>query len=282
MFRCPLVRVSAVPSAQCWRGGNRWIIPESSTEAEPGNGLQTDTMSLALIAMIALVVVAVTSAVHGTVGFGMNLLAVPVLVVLDPALVPGPAVAAGIVLSALVLARERATVDKRLGWAMVGLLPGTMVALLLLSLIPTSELALAMGLLVLVAVGISATHVKMTPTPLTLFIAGVASGFLATAGSIGGPPMALVYAHSSGTRVRTNLSGFFVITGVTSLVALTLTGHFAIREAQLTALLLPGVLLGYAASGRLRPWADSGYTRSAVLLLSALAGIAAIADGLLR
>jgi uncharacterized membrane protein YfcA len=234
------------------------------------------------LAVIALVVVAVTSAVHGIVGFGMNLLAVPVLVVLDPALVPGPAVAVSLVLSALVLARERATVDRRLGWAVVGLLPGTVMALLLLSLIPTSELAVPMGLLVLVAVGISASHMKLAPTPLTLSIAGVASGFLATAGSIGGPPLALVYSHSSGTRVRTNLSGFFVATGVVSLIALAFSGHFAMREMQLSALLLPGVLLGYAASARLRPWADRGHTRSAVLLLSALAGVGAIASGILR
>jgi uncharacterized membrane protein YfcA len=237
---------------------------------------------MTVVILLAVVVVAVTSAVHGAVGFGMNLLAVPILVVLDPALVPGPAVAAGLVLSALVAARERAVVDRRLGWAALGLLPGTAMALVLLGLVPAGSLAAPLGALVLVAVVISAIRLRLTPTTTTLAVAGVASGFLATAGSIGGPPLALVYANTPGAQVRSNLSGFFVITGAVSLTALSIAGHFGVRELQLSLLLLPGVLLGYAASGPLRPWSDRGHTRSAVLLLSALAGMAAIAEGLLR
>lgn len=234
-----------------------------------------------LLALVALLVVVVSSAVHGTVGFGMNLLAVPVLVMLEPALVPGPAVAAGVVLCVLVLGRERAPVDRRLGWAALGLLPGTVAALLLLAVVPSDELAIPMGLLVLVAVAISASRLRLSPTPQTLTAAGVASGFLSTAGSIGGPPLALVYADSPGPRVRTNLSGFFIVTGAVSLVALALTGHYGTREVQLSLLLLPGVVLGYLASARLRPWADQGRTRAAVLLLSAVAALGAIAQGVL-
>src|SRR3954453_5598740 len=152
------------------------------------------------VLVVAVVVIAVTSAVHGAVGFGMNLLAVPVLVVLDPTFVPGPAVAAGLVLSVLVAGREREPLDRRLGWAFLGLVPGTLLALWLLALVPAESLAAPMGVLVLVAVVVSAIRVRLSPTRRTLAVAGVASGFLATAGSIagaagstGGPPMALVY-----------------------------------------------------------------------------------------
>src|SRR3954451_11684240 len=88
---------------------------------------------MAAAVVVAVLVVALTSAVHGAVGFGMNLLAVPVLVVLDPRFVPGPAVAAGLVLSVLVAAREGTVWERRLGWAVLGLLPGTALALLLLA-----------------------------------------------------------------------------------------------------------------------------------------------------
>ena len=47
-------------------------------------------------------------------------------------------------------------------------------------------------------------------------------------------------------------------------------------------LLLPGVLVGFLASGYLRPLFDRGYTRAAVLALSAVAGIGAIVEGLLH
>jgi hypothetical protein len=216
------------------------------------------------------------------VGFGMNLLAVPVLVVLDPTLVPGPAVALGLVLSALVAARERAPLDLRLGWAVVGLLPGTALALVLLALVPSDSLSAPLGAFVLVAVALSAVRLHLSPTRSALLIAGLVSGFLATAGSIGGPPLALVYARSPGAQLRSNLSTFFVVTALVSLGALVIFGHFGVHELKVSALLLPGVLVGFLASGLLRPLVDRGHTRAAVLWLSALAGVGAIAEGLLH
>jgi uncharacterized membrane protein YfcA len=200
-------------------------------------------------------------------------------VVLEPDLVPGPAVAVGLVLSVLVAARERAPVDRRLGWAVAGLFPGTAAALLLLAQVPAQSLAAPLGAAVLIAVLLTAVRLRLSPTRSALTIAGVASGFLATAGSIGGPPLALVYAHSGGPRLRANLSGFFVVTAVVSLVALSVSGHFGAHELRLSLVLLPGVLVGCAASGPLRPWVDRGHSQTAVLVLSALAGIGAILEG---
>jgi uncharacterized protein len=230
--------------------------------------------------LVALVVVTLSSAVHGAVGFGMNLLAVPVLVVLDPAFVPGPAVAMGLVLSGLVAARERVPLDRRLGWAVAGLLPGTAAALLLLAWVSARSLAAPLGGCVLLAVLLSAVRLQLSPRRFTLAAAGVASGFLATAASIGGPPLALVYSRSGGSRLRANLSGFFVVTGVVSLAALALAGHFGVHELRLSLALLPGVLLGYLASNVLRPFVDGGHAHTSVLVLSALAGLGAVAEGL--
>jgi len=232
--------------------------------------------------LVAVIVVAVTSAVQGAVGFGMNLLAVPVLVVLDPSFVPGPAVAAGLVLSVLVAGREWAPVDLRLGWAVLGVVPGTLLGLGLLALVPAESLAAPMGVLVLVAVVLSAVRVNLSPTRVTLAVAGMASGFLATAGSIGGPPMALVYAQSKGPRLRSNLSVFFVVTAAASLVALAAAGHFGAHEVRVSALFVPGVLVGFLASGPLRPLVDRGHVRPAVLWLSAVAGVGAIVEGILH
>ena len=231
--------------------------------------------------VVTLAVVVIASTVHGVVGLGMNLLAVPVFVVLDPALVPGPAVALGLVLSLLVAVREGTSIDRRLVWAAAGLVPGTLAALALLTVVPERSLAVPLGALVLVGVALSAVRLRLSPTRGTLAVAGVASGFLATAGSIGGPPLALVYAGSPGPQVRSNLSGFFVATGVVSLVALALSGHFSAEQVRHSLLLVPGVVVGFAVSGPLRTWADRGHTREAVLVLSALAGAGAIAQGVL-
>jgi uncharacterized membrane protein YfcA len=42
-----------------------------------------------VLLVLAVVVVAVSAAVQGAIGFGLNLLAVPVLLLIDPSLVPG-------------------------------------------------------------------------------------------------------------------------------------------------------------------------------------------------
>ena len=210
----------------------------------------------------------------------MNLLAVPVLAVLDPVFVPGPAVAAGLVLSVLIVGREPAPVDRRLGWAVAGLVPGTFLAVLLLAVVPASDLALPTGVLVLVAVALSALRLDLAPDRVPLALAGVASGFLATAASIGGPPLALVYAKAHGPRLRTNLSAFFVVAAVVALVGLIASGHFGLSAWRASAVLVPGVVLGFLASGPLRPVVDRGRTRPAVLSLSAVAGVVAIVQGL--
>jgi uncharacterized protein len=115
---------------------------------------------------------------------------------------------------------------------------------------------------------------------VSLTLAGTASGFMATAAAIGGPPLALLYAGSSGSRLRSNLSAFFVVTGVVSMLVLTGSGHFGADAWKSTAVLLPGVVVGFLASGPLRSLVDRGHTRAAVLALSAVAGAIAIVQGL--
>jgi uncharacterized membrane protein YfcA len=233
--------------------------------------------------LVAMLVVALTSAVHGATGFGMNLLAVPVLVVIDPGLVPGPTLVAGLLLSALVAARERHhPVDARLVWAGAGLLPGALLALALLAALSEDTLSAVTGVLVLVAVALTAVRLPLVPSPRTLCVAGLASGFMTTAASIGGPPLALVYADESGPQLRSNLSAFFVPTAAVSLVLLARTGHLGQEEIIPSLLLASAAVLGFAACGPLRAWTDRAGTRSAVLALSAVAGLIAVGNGLVQ
>ena len=233
------------------------------------------------VVLVALVVIALSSAIHGAVGFGMNLLAVPLLLVLDPSFVPGPALVAGLLLSLLVAWRELGSMDHRLGWAVLGLVPGTALALLLLAAVPEDALGIPLGLLVLIAVGLSALRWEPSPTRSALIVAGTASGFLATAASIGGPPMALIYADSDGPKLRSTLSVFFVAASLVALGALAAVGRFGPHDMGVSAAFLPGVVVGFLLSGPLRPLVDRGHTRPAVLGLSAVAAVGAVIEGLL-
>ena len=234
-----------------------------------------------VVVLVAVLVIAVSAAIHGAVGFGLNLLAVPVLLVLDPSFVPGPALVAGLALSLLVAGRELGAVDRRLSWAVGGLVPGTALGLLLLAAVPQDVLGIPLGLLVLLAVVLSALRWQPVLTRPSLLVAGTASGFLATAASIGGPPMALLYARAEGAKLRSTLSGFFVVAALVALIALAVAGRFDAHDLRISAAFLPGVLVGFLISGPLRPLVDRGYTRPAILALSALAAVGAIVEGIL-
>lgn len=218
---------------------------------------------------VAVLATALGALVHGSVGFGMNLIAAPILVLLDPAFVPGPALVAALVVTVLVAWRERNSMDVRgVRWAIVGRVPGSVLGALIVVVLPQQELALALAAAVLVGVVVSAGGWYLPLRGPTLFGAGATSGLMATVTSIGGPPMALVYQREGGPRVRGTLSGFFVLGACLSLALLAVVGRFGVDQVQRAGILLPGLLIGFAASRRTAPYLDSGYTRPAVLLLS--------------
>ena len=211
---------------------------------------------------------------QGAVGFGMGLLGSPILILIDPRLVPGPVLASTMVFTLLVTVRERQGIDLGgLRWALVGRLAGTFPAAALLAVLPENQLSRMFGLMVVLAVAISVSGVHIRPRPLTLLVGGVLSGLLGTVAAIGGPPIALLYQHASGTRFRGTLSSFFLVGTIISIAALVPAGRFGGQELRLTLFLLPGALFGFLVSRRLARRLDRGYTRPAVLTVAAVAGL---------
>ncbi len=221
--------------------------------------------------------VAFGAMVQGAVGFGMALVAAPLLVLIRPELVPGPLLVSGLALTLLVARRERDSIDL-LGvkWGIVGRLPGVALGAVALALVPIEEMSLLVGLSVLVGVALTATGLRVSPTPRILLAAGFVSGVFGTIASIGGPPLALVYQHASGPRLRGTLAGYFIIGSLMSLVALIVVGRFGRSELLWTLALLPATALGFAFSGRLTGWVDAGRTRRAVLGITLAAGVVAM------
>jgi len=88
--------------------------------------------------------------------------------------------------------------------------------------------------------------------------------------------MALVYQHGPGDRLRATLGAYFVAGGVISLAALAIVGRFGLTEAWLGALLVPGIVLGFTLSTRLKGVVDRGYTRPAILTVAVATGLSVI------
>ena len=232
--------------------------------------------------LAACAAVTIGSALQGSVGLGLGLVAAPILALIDPVLVPGPILFCGLALTILMSYRERRAMDvSGLKWGVVGRFLGTIVAAAVLTNVPKKEMTLTFGVLVLFAVALSASGLRVNPTMWTLLSAGALSGFMGTTSNTGGPPIALLYQHAPGARLRSTLSGFFVPGTIMSLVALVAVRRFGRYELWSALTFLPGVLIGFLLSARTLSLLDRGYTRAAILTLSAASGAIVILRELL-
>jgi len=214
---------------------------------------------------------------QGSIGFGLGLFSVPLLVLFLPQAVPGPVLFASGLLTILMLIREHPSVRRAdLRWSLGGRVVGTVAALAVLVVVPASALSALFGGLILVAVALTASGLHLGLTPRSLSGAGVASGFLATTIGIGGPPMALIYQRETGPSIRATLSAFFLVGTILSLAGLHYVGHFGVRELWMGVLMLPGIGLGFLASRWLAGVLDRGLIRPAILVISGVSGLVAL------
>ncbi|HEU0128120.1 MAG TPA: sulfite exporter TauE/SafE family protein [Pseudonocardiaceae bacterium] len=232
--------------------------------------------------LVAGLVVALGALVQGAVGYGMALVAAPLLVLLDPALVPVPLILLTTVHSVLAVVRDGRYADwTGVGWAMLGRLPGTGLGVLAVVMLSQRTFGLIVGLCVLACVVLSLLTWRPRPQPRALVIAGIASGAGGTAASIGGPPIALLYQSEAGPRVRGTIGGYFILGSVTSIVALAAADQVTSESWVSAALLTPFLLIGFALSGPARRVLDNGRTRWAVLAVAAASAVVLIGRALL-
>lgn len=212
--------------------------------------------------------VAVGGLLQGSVGFGFGAFAAPLLAIVDPRLVPAPLLVTALGITILVAWRERHGLHLReVGWAVVGRVPGTVVGAMAVALLPTRTLVIALALTVLFAVAVSLGTWRVRRTPGTLVVAGMASGTMGTATSVGAPPMALLYQDAPGATLRGTLSGFSLLGAAGSLVGLAAFGELGAFDLRAGALLVPPMLIGFGLSRYVARWLDRGWTRPAVLAL---------------
>ncbi|MFK0573685.1 sulfite exporter TauE/SafE family protein [Endozoicomonas sp.] len=235
-------------------------------------------MELSLLQLLAAMgVVGLGAVVQGTIGFGMAVVAAPFLYRIDPGLVPGPLIFSGMMIGALSARRYASEVDfSILGYALLGRLPGSMLGVMVLMLVSTQHLSLVLGGSVLLAVVGSLCPYKLKTTPFTLFSAGLCSGMMGTAASIGGPPMALVLQNESGNRIRANLAVFFVVGSFISLVLLGINDLLTKEQLGYGVFLFPAVLAGHWAASKVAEKIEKERVRQIMLVLCSISGLTAV------
>lgn len=222
------------------------------------------------------------SILQGSIGFGLGLICVPLLVLIDPVFIPGPLLLSALLLNILIYSRELRFIDKSgLKWAIPGRVLGAVLGASLLTIIPQKNLSLLFGSMVILAVSISFAGFDLPPTPWSVFGAGTFSGFMGTAASIGGAPMALVYQRQKGPRIRGTLAAIFIFGTIISITSLAFIGRFGLREIQAALLLFPGNIFGFLLSSRTARVLDRGFMRPAVLVASSISGMIVVVKNIL-
>jgi uncharacterized membrane protein YfcA len=235
-------------------------------------------VSVAEWLVIATTIVAAAT-VQGVVGFGSNLLAVPVVALIVPAALPGAMIIPGVPMALAMAVNERDHVDWRGGrFILLGRLPGTALGVAVVAIVSSEALAIVIGCVVIAAVVLSvfASHLHPGVTPATATATGIATGFTGTAAAIDGPPLALLYQHDPPAVFRSTLATQFTIGTLFTLTGLLIGGQLHGWQLVLGVSLMPSYLVGFALSLAIRPRVGTRNLRPAVLTIAALTGVAAI------
>ncbi|CAM3779938.1 sulfite exporter TauE/SafE family protein [Vibrio aquimaris] len=232
-------------------------------------------------ALIAAFLIFLGSFVQTAIGFGLAIVAAPLLFLISPDYVPAPICLVALYISILNALKHRESVEiGGLKMALIGRVPGSVAGGLLLVMVSTDILALWLGLLVLLAVGVSLLPFRIEPTSPRMGIAGFFSGFFGTSSGIGGPPMALLLQHQEANQLRGNLSAFFVFSSMMSLIVQVPVGFLTFHHLWITVPLLPASWLGYKLALATTQSLPKEKIRLAALLLCTISGVTAVWQGL--
>jgi uncharacterized membrane protein YfcA len=236
------------------------------------------TVTVVVVAFGAVVAGAI---VQGSVGFGMNLVVVPVLALVAPDALPAVAVMLGIPIGAAMARHELHAVDRRgVAWIFTGRVPGTLVGTAIVVAVSSGTLEVLVGIAVLLAVAMSLAAPPIPVRPATMAAAGAVGGITGTAAGIGGPPLALLYQHHEGPVIRSTLAASFLLGTALSVTTLAIAGEVSWSQVALALVLAPATIIGSRTARRAARFLDAGYVRPAVLTFAAVSATVVIVNGL--
>lgn len=222
-------------------------------------------------------IVAFGALAQSVVGFGLNLLAAPVVGIVAPDLLPAAMVVVNVPLSLTIATRGRRNIDwSGVKWTTLGRLPGTVIGAAVVVMVSTRTLGAVVGGGVLIACVIAMQTTEHQIGRNNAMLAGSASGFMDTAAAVGGPPLALLYQHRPAPEVRATLSTSFLIGTALSLVALVIGDKVDSEQLMIAASLIPALAVGMLVARPLTATLGQRSLRPVVLGLSCVAGLGAL------
>lgn len=227
-------------------------------------------MDVTLLDFIAAgLVIALWSTLQASTGLGAGLIVVPLLALIHLEFVPGPVIFAGLGLSlVMTIVGRHAIIQQQWHAVRIGLVLGLLVGAASLARLERNDLGTMFGVLILLAVFLTALGIQLQFTTLNSLIAGAVSGFMGMTAAVGAPIPALLYQYERETSLRATPALLYLFSSVGTLILLHLMDRFQRHELMLGLGLLPGIVVGYACASRVSPHVDRGYSRHAVLAIS--------------
>ncbi len=223
------------------------------------------------------------TAVQAGIGIGLGQVAVPIIALVRPELLPATLLMLACPLTFTMAILERSAIDKRgFSWMFVGRMVGSLIGGWLVTIANDQSIQALSGGLILGAVFLSIQRGFLPIRVESLLSVGFISGIMGTAAVVGGPPLALLYQDRPGPELRSTLSLMFAFGTVFSLLVLWIAGEIQ-RFHLITALLYtPVMALGYLFGRKIISRLQASTIKIGVLLFSCLGGTAALVLGILR
>lgn len=232
-------------------------------------------MILELVA--ANLVICLAALLQAATGAGFAMVAVPVLALIDLAWVPAPMLISNIALSAVMIGRSRAALERpELPPLGLGLVLGTFGGVALLTVVARQGLGLLIGGIILAAVLASLVTPPLRLTRARVFSGAVLGGATGVIAAMHGPPLILLYQRERPEKVRATLAGVFLFGCFLALASLWTAGLLGPEDLWRGLVLLPGVALGFVAGRALAGQLSRRAMRAAMLGVSGVAGAALV------
>lgn len=226
--------------------------------------------------------VLIGACLQGMGGIGFAMFSAPIAALSFPAMVPGPLLLLGGLVSAMAALREPGAIHWMLARHCIGgRCLGALLAGGLMGLLPAQPLAIAFALSMLIGVTLALAGWRVVPDRRSAWVAGTVSGVMGTITSAGAPPLGLLTQSLPAATVRSTIGTIIAVGSAASMLMLAGTSHFSLHQVTLGLVLIPWIWAGFAISSRLARHISATGLRRLLLALVAASALAVLGKALL-
>ncbi|PCJ30570.1 MAG: hypothetical protein COA99_18030 [Moraxellaceae bacterium] len=219
-------------------------------------------------------VIGLGATLQASVGYGYGLIAVPLLILINPEFVPAPFIFVSLILMLTVSLRNRSALKgKTFNWVFFGLVLGTPLGVFLLKYFKDINYSVVAALIIIFGLSLSLLKFRVSIKPVSQGVAGFMAAVMGTVCGVGGAPIALLYQNEKGREIRAALSLIFFVASSLSFIGVLFGGLFQLKELMLSLYLLPGIFVGHWLGPYLAKYTDQGRSRPIIITLSLVSAI---------